>query len=121
MTLDTQEILERFSLISSLPMEVAVGYTTLCSDAGEELIRRLRGTVSEENAPRLEAAAAGLAYYRYAMYQAANAEDFTIGDITVTSARNDKVNLAREIWRDAEREIADLLSDDGFVFRGVKT
>lgn len=120
MTLDIQEILERFALISSLPMEEAVGYTALCSDAAGELVRRLRGTVSEDNAPRLQTAAASLAYYRYAMYQAANAEDFTVGDITVSSGRNDRARLAREIWLEAEQEIADLLSDDGFVFRGVK-
>ena len=85
MKLDIQEILERFALIASLPMEEAVGYTALCSDAAGELTRRLRGTVSENNASRLEPAAASLAYYRYAMYQAANAEDFTVGDITVAS------------------------------------
>ena len=116
MKLDIQEILERFALIASLPMEEAVGYTALCSDAAGELTRRLRGTVSENNASRLEPAAASLAYYRYAMYQAANAEDFTVGDITVASGRDDKVRLAREVWM----EIADLLSDDGFVFRGVR-
>ena len=116
MKLDIQEILERFALIASLPMEEAVGYTALCSDAAGELTRRLRGTVSENNASRLEPAAASLAYYRYAMYQAANAEDFTVGDITVASGRDDK----REVWMEAEREIADLLSDDGFVFRGVR-
>ena len=115
MKLDIQEILERFALIASLPMEEAVGYTALCSDAAGELTRRLRGTVSENNASRLEPAAASLAYYRYAMYQAANAEDFT-----VASGRDDKVRLAREVWMEAEREIADLLSDDGFVFRGVR-
>ena len=119
MKLDIQEILERFALIASLPMEEAVGYTALCSDAAGELTRRLRGTVSENNASRLEPAAASLAYYRYAMYQAANAEDFTVGDITVASGRDDKIRLAREVWMEAEREIADLLSDDGFVFRGV--
>ena len=118
--LDIQEILERFALIASLPMEEAVGYTALCSDAAGELTRRLRGTVSENNASRLEPAAASLAYYRYAMYQAANAEDFTVGDITVASGRDDKVRLAREVWMEAEREIADLLSDYGFVFRGVR-
>ena len=120
MTLDIQKILERFSLISSLPMEEAVGYTALCSDAAGELVRRLRGVVNEENASRLQAAAASLAFYRYAMYQAANGEDFTVGDITVSSGRNDKVKLAREIWLEAQREISDLLEDDGFVFRGVK-
>ena len=106
MKLDIQEILERFALIASLPMEEAVGYTALCSDAAGELTRRLRGTVSENNASRLEPAAASLAYYRYAMYQAANAEDFTVGDITVASGRDDKIRLAREVWMEAEREIA---------------
>ena len=120
MKLDIQEILERFALIASLPMEEAVGYTALCSDAAGELTRRLRGTVSENNASRLEPAAASLAYYRYAMYQAANAEDFTVGDITVASGRDDKIRLAREVWMEAVREIADLLSDDGCVFRGVR-
>ena len=74
----------------------------------------------KNGASRLEPAAASLAYYRYAMYQAANAEDFTVGDITVASGRDDKIRLAREVWMEAEREIADLLSDDGFVFRGVR-
>ena len=120
MKLDIQEILERFALIASLPMEEAVGYTALCSDAAGELTRRLRGTVSENNASRLEPAAASLAYYRYAMYQAANAEDFTVGDITVASGRDDKIRLAREVWMEAEREIADLLSDDGFVSAGCE-
>ena len=54
------------------------------------------------------------------MYQAANGEDFTVGDITVSSGRNDRVKLAREIWLEAQREISGLLEDDGFVFRGVK-
>lgn len=36
------------------------------------------------------------------------------------SGRDDKIRLAREVWMEAEREIADLLSDDGFVFRGVR-
>ena len=64
MKLNIQEILERFALIASLSMEEAVGYTALCSDAAGELTRRLRGTVSENNASRLEPAAASLAYYR---------------------------------------------------------
>lgn len=120
MTLDIQKILERFSLVSSLSMEESVGYTALCSDAASELVRRMRGTVNESNTSRLEAAAASLAFYRYAMYQAAVSEDFTVGDITVSSGRSDKVKLAREIWLEAERQVSDLLSDDGFVFRGVK-
>lgn len=120
MTLDIQEILERFSLISSLPMEEAVGYTALCSDAAGELTRRMRCPVSDGNASRMQAAAASLAYYRYAMYQAANAEDFSIGDITVSSGRNDKIKLAKEIWLEAEQEVSDLLWDNGFVFCGVE-
>ena len=54
------------------------------------------------------------------MYQAANAEDFTVGDITVASGRDDKIRLAREVWMEAEREIADLLSDDALCSAGCE-
>ena len=121
MTLNIQEILERFALISGLPMEEAVCYTVLCADAAGDLTRRLGGSAGREAVSRLEAAAASLAYYRYAMYQAAGAEDFTVGDIAVSGGGSDKIRLAREVWLEAEREIADLLPDDGFVFRGVKS
>lgn len=120
MTLDIQKTLERFSLLSGLPMEEAVAFTALCSEAAAELARKARSAVTEQNAPRLQAAAACLAYYRYAMYQATGEESFSVGDITVSGGTNDKVRFAKEIWLETRDGISDLLEDDGFLFRQVK-
>ena len=48
MKLDIQEILERFALIASLPMEEAVGYTALCSDAAERAYQAPAGNGQRE-------------------------------------------------------------------------
>ena len=107
MKLDIQEILERFALIASLPMEEAVGYTALCSDAAGELTRRLRGTVSENKRfpPGTRGRKPGLLPVRHVpgrqrgglhrwRYHRGQRQGMT------------RFGLAREVWMEAEREIA---------------
>ena len=122
MILDIQDILQRFCVMSGLPMEEAVNYTDVCTSAAAEIVRRLQngGTVHEGNAVRLQETAACLAFYRYTLYRAAGEENFTVGDITVSGSPADRVKLAREIWQEAKHAAADLLQDDEFLFQGMQ-
>ena len=44
---------------------------------------------------------------------------FTAGDIKIEDNSNTSIKTAVAVWKDAKRNIADLLEDEEFVFKQV--
>ncbi len=117
--MDTEKIVERFALLSSLTLEEASTFTYICNDAKNEIISKLLpDTDLTLHSEWLIAAAAALSLYRYMQLKALNqtTESFSAGDITVKENMNQAVKIAFDIWLNEKAKIADLLIDNDFVF-----
>lgn len=93
---------------------------TLCSSAVREIKQKARDGCPPGD-ERLNAAAAGLAYYMLALtrYGGDDAGTFKAGDVTVSRDAAGAIRLARQV-RDSYYELAaDLLKDNGFFFGQV--
>ena len=113
--MDTEKIVERFALLSSLTLEEASTFTYICNDAKNEIISKLLpDTDLTLHSERLIAAAAALSLYRYMQLKALNqtTESFSAGDITVKENMNQAVKIAFDIWLNEKAKIADLLLQD---------
>ncbi len=120
--MNLQEILERFAIIASLSMDDVSLWIPICEDASEEIKRHLKEGISEdENARRLNVAAAALAFYRYILYKTAGGgtESFSAGELRIKTNAQVSVKTAYNVWRDAKNSIADLLTDDDFIFERI--
>ena len=121
--METQNIVERFALISGLDSEKASTLTYICNDAKDEILSKLLPDVDiDSHSERLVAAAAALSLYKYMQYKSLEqtAESFSAGDITVKENTHQAVSTAFEIWNEEKAKIADIVQDDDFVFWQVK-
>lgn len=117
--MDTEKIVERFALLSSLTLEEASTFTYICNDAKNEIVSKLLPDIdSTLHSERLIAAAAALSLYRYMQLKALNqtTESFSAGDIAIKENYNQATKIAYEIWLDEKAKIADILHDNDFVF-----
>lgn len=119
--LTTKTVLNRLRQLVTLDEQGAENALPLCGLCLKEIKGRLREG-ADENDPRLAQAAAGLAYYRIALRNAADGEgatSFKAGDVTVTRSPAAALQLAVAVRDEAIADAADLLTDRDFIFRQV--
>jgi hypothetical protein len=114
-TLDSKDVLSRFALLAGL--DGGTEYLPLCEDAAAEIERGERETCGSEALGPLTAAAAALAFYRWALAQAGGtAGSFSAGNVKVSSGAGN-IRPARLLWREAKAAASPYLADSGFLFR----
>lgn len=79
------EVRAEFALFAGLSGEAAEKWEFLCAGAIDKL-RASLADGADENNPQLTHAAAGEAYYRYALCQGADAQSVRVGEISVTES-----------------------------------
>ena len=120
--MDLQEILQRFSLISSLTEGEASIWLPLLTDAKEEIESKLKNNVdTQAEARRLNVAAAALGFYKYSLYRASGVGlgSFSAGDLSI-NFNNKDLSIASNIWSEAKASICDLLEDESFLFMEIE-
>lgn len=118
--MDTQAILEQFAMLTGLEEQQAEAYRPLCENAQAQIAGIARPEADWAGEQALCAAAAALAFYRWALLRAAGGVEsgFSVGDVRVTkSAAN--VETARRLWQHSEAAAAPYLIDTGFVFERI--
>ena len=115
--MDIDQIFENFLYIIS--QDFSPDYKAarkICENAMYELLSMLKATADSTDG-RLIRAAAGIAYYEYALYCLTNPnepESFKAGDISVKNNKNETLSIAKAI-RDAGLEaVSDLIIDRAF-------
>ncbi len=117
--MNIQDVLERFALMANLSLEEAAPWIAVCSDSANEIMRSLKSNVNKFDVqPRILAAAAALAFYRYSLYRVSGSgmENFSVGEISVNTDKNAVIKFAQKIWEDSRKSIADILKDENFAF-----
>lgn len=115
--MDIDLIFENFTYIVSkdFSLDYSASYK-ICENAMYELASMLKAAADPAD-PRLIKAAAGMAYYEYALYCLTDPnepESFKAGDVSVKNNKSEKLSIAKAI-RDAGLEnIRDLLTDNSF-------
>lgn len=120
--MNLQETLERFAIIAGLSMDDISPWIPICEDAYDEIKRNLREETDEdENSRRLNVAAAALAFYRYVLYESSGnrAESFSAGELRIKANAQSAVKMAYSVWKDARNAVADLLTDNDFMFERI--
>jgi len=114
-----QQVFQRFCELTGLSYDKAQGYRWLCNNAVEELNEMLVSNIDEQKCSgRLSAAAAAMAYYKYAIImENSNVSSFKAGDITVACAPCKE--FAKEYLNQCLKSVALYVKDDNFIFRGV--
>ena len=117
--LDPADVFARFSALAGL--DGAERFLPLCAGAAGELGAAEREGCGEEGRDALCAAAAALAFYRWALSHAGmGAEAFSAGDVKVSAGKADPA-AARELWRGAAAAAAPYLKDSGcFLFGRIR-
>ena len=116
-----QTVLFRLRQLVTLDSEGAENVLPLCGLCLEETRAKLKAD-ADKNDPRIAQAAAGLAYYRTVLRNAADSEgttSFKAGDVTVTRTPAAMLEIAAQVRDDAFIQAADLLVDRDFIFRQV--
>ena len=115
--MDIDQIFENFTYIVSQDFELNnnTAYKT-CENAMHELTAMLKPTtdLSDE---RLVRAAAGMAYYEYALYSLTNPdepESFKAGDVSVKNNKKESLKIAKTIRDTVLENISDLIIDKAF-------
>jgi hypothetical protein len=117
--LNAADVQTRFALLSGLD-DGAQKYLPLCSDAADEIERGEKEGCGAEASGPLTAAAAALAFYRFALTQAGgSAGSFTAGDVKI-SAGTSNVQPAWRIWREAAAAASPYLADSRFLFERTR-
>lgn len=114
-------ILNRLRQLVTLDEQGAENALPLCGICLEEIRSKLREG-ADENDSRLAQAAAGLAFYRLTLRNAADGEgatSFKAGDVTVTRSPAASIELAVSVRDESLAQAADLLEDRDFIFRQV--
>ncbi len=121
--LTTKTVLNRLRQLVTLDEQGAENALPLCGLCLEEIKGRLKEG-ADENDFRLAQAAAGLAFYRLALRNAADGQgttSFKAGDVTVTHSPAASIQLAVCVRDEAIAAAADLLTDRDFIFRQVSS
>ena len=114
-------VLNRLRQLVTLDEQGAENALPLCGLCLEEIYSKLRNG-ADKNDTRIAQAAAGLAFYRMMLRNAAegsNATSFKAGDVTVTRSPAAGMELAIAVRDEAFACAADLLEDRNFIFRQV--
>ena len=113
--LNAADVLARFSMLAG--EEEAERFLPLCADAAAELETGERPDCGEEGHGALCAAAAALAFRRFALARAGRGtSSFSAGDVRVAESAADP-GAAGELWRQALAAAAPYLEDTGcFLF-----
>ena len=117
------EIWSELRTLAQLEEEEAEQWYDLCRSCKEKLEARLRpGVDLEQHKALFCRAAAGLAFYESALILAARGElgSFAAGDLKLSQDTPSRIRAAETVCNARLDEIAPLLRDDRFVFRGVK-
>lgn len=120
--MDLSQVFDRFMLITGLDFSEASPYMVLCSEALADISRRLKkGVDTSKQGDRLAAAAASLAYYKYALMSSASqgTASFSAAGVKISPNSEKSTLLAKHVRDDALADIADLLEDTEFVVRQV--
>ena len=116
-----QTVLNHLRQLVTLDSKGAANALPLCEISLNEVISRLR-TPDDANDLRVAKAAAGLAFYRYALRQLADgngATSFKAGDVTVSRSPAATLEFAERVRDESLAQAADLLADTDFLFRQV--
>lgn len=118
---DYEQVLERFITLTGMDEDTAIKWQWLCNDAIISIANRLKSNVNaDESCGRLSAAAAALAFYNYTVLKGDDKiSSFKAGDVTIGFSNSLSVD-GLTLWQQAERSVADLLTDDSFIFKRVK-
>lgn len=124
--MNRQYIVERFALISNLTMNEASKWADVCAEAGNQIMNQVKPNIDLSKAETtLNALAATLALYRYALYanSIGNAQSYTVGDISVSADTDSLIDVdkAREVYEEARISASDYLMDQDFDFIQVRT
>lgn len=122
--LNLQSVVEKFSIISNIEMENCSKWIPICRESLNDIQIKLKETINLQDASisyRIEAAAAALSLYKYALYSGANMamQSFSAGEIQIKSDNAGAVKIAKRIWQEAKNSISDLLKDENFAFERV--
>ncbi len=116
-----QTVLFRLRQLVTLDSEGAENALPLCKLCLEETVSKLKPNADRDDL-RIAQAAAGLAYYRTVLRNAADSDgatSFKAGDVTVTRTPAAMIEIASQIRDDAFLQAADLFVDRNFIFRQV--
>jgi hypothetical protein len=119
--INSHNVLARLRQLVTLDEEGAENALPLCRLCLEEIQSRLKESADKDD-PRIAQAAAGLAYYRKVIREAADNDgttSFKAGDVTVTRTPAPMLEIACTVRDEAILQAAELLEDCGFVFRQV--
>ncbi len=114
-------VLNRLRQLVTLDEHGAENALPLCGLCLEEIRTKLKKGADEDDL-RLAQAAAGLAFYRMTLRNAADGDgaiSFKAGDVTVTRSPAASMELAVSVRDEALAQAADLLEDRDFIFRQV--
>lgn len=120
--INSHNVLARLRQLVTLDEEGAENALPLCRLCLEEILSRLKESADKDD-PRIAQAAAGLAYYRKVIREAADSDgttSFKAGDVTVTRTPAAMLEIACAVRDEAILQAADLFEDCGFVFRQVE-
>ncbi len=116
-----QTVLFILRQLVTLDSEGAENALPLCKLCLEEIRSKLKPNADRDD-PRIAQAAAGLAYYRTVLRNAADSDgatSFKAGDVTVTRTPAAMIEIASQVRDDAFLQAADLFVDRNFIFRQV--
>ncbi len=119
--INSHTVLARLRQLVTLDEEGAENALSLCRHCLEEILSKVRES-ADKNDPRIAQAAAGLAYYRTVIREAADSDgatSFKAGDVTVTRTPAAMLEIACRVRDDAILQAAELFYDSGFAFRQV--
>lgn len=114
-------VLSSLRLITVLDEEGAAASLPLCLTSLEEVRARLKDG-ADANDPRLERAAAGLAFYKLMIRRISEdgtVASFKAGDVSVSQKSGELLDLAVKVRNEALAAAVPLLNDDLFLFRKI--
>lgn len=119
--MQTEEIVRQFALLAGLTPEEAQKYLALAELIQTEIAGRLRpSTDLSTNAQRLNMLCAASLCCRYVLLKSAQGGgSVTLGEVSVNSDPQQEEQAARKLLQEYTAACADILADDGFIFKQV--
>ena len=119
--MNVQTVTQGLCLFADITAAEAEKYAPIVEQAVAEVAAKLNeGADNEANADRLNLLCAACAYYRYILLTECGTQDIKLGDVSVTGGSKNAVAAACAVKDEFTRACADLLRDDGFVFKQVR-
>lgn len=122
--MNVEKVMRRFSQIAGKPLDDVTQWWQLCEESISELRSQLKSGVDEvANEDRLNSAAAAYSFYRYILHITSRESKLDIGEgigIATVTDRKNMLYAAEASWKNALASISDIISDDKFIFIGIK-